>query len=272
MSTEGAVRRGRARAHLSAGRIDKGSALPMYDQLERIIRAAIADGILKPGELLPGELHLCELYGVSRTVVRQALAQLENARVIVRVKGKGTFVAPQKTTETLAGRLAGLFEEVASRNGHVRSTVLRLEREPASEFVAEQLDLAVGTPVVVLERLRFVDDERWSLSTTWMPEAIGRHVFGVDLTNSSLYALLESRGVKAETGIRSIEAALTDAREGQLLGIGPGKPVLQLRSRTFDAHRRPVEYFEALHRGDRSRFEFHLEASTPRDRPVFITQ
>lgn len=271
MAVDAAPRRRRSTASLPSITIDRRSALPMYDQLRRQILETISDEGLEPGDLLPGELRMCELYGVSRTVVRQALGQLEHDGIITRVKGKGTFVAPQKTTETLASGLAGLFEEVAARGGHVHSEVLRLEREPADERVAEQLRCAPGTVVVALERLRFVDGEPWSLSTTWMPEHIGAHIFGADLAEGSLYALLADRGIRAASGVRSVEASVTDAREGQLLGIGPGKPVLLLRSAMVDAADRPIEYFQALHRGDRTRFEFHLTADDARG-PVFLTR
>jgi len=264
-------RRSRATAAMPSIRIDRLSAAPMYDQLRRQILETIEDEGLQPGDLLPGELRMCELYGVSRTVVRQALGQLEHDGIITRVKGKGTFVAPQKTAESLASGLAGLFEEVAARGGHVHSEVLRLEREPASEAVAEQLQCAPGTPVVALERLRFVDGEPWSLSTTWLPEPIGAHVFGAELAERSLYALLASHGIRAAKGVRSVEASVTDAREGQLLSIGPGKPLLLLRSTMVDAADRPIEHFQALHRGDRTRFEFHLTASDPHG-PLFRTR
>lgn len=268
---DSAPRRRRSTAMLPAVSIDRRSALPMYDQLRRQILETIADEGLEPGDLLPGELRMCELYGVSRTVVRQALGQLEHDGVISRVKGKGTFVAPQKTAEALASGLAGLFEEVAARGGHVRSDVLRFEREPADERVAEQLRCSPGTTVVALERLRFVDGERWSLSTTWMPEAVGARVLGADLRERSLYALLAEHGIRAERGVRSVEASVTDAREGQLLGIGPGKPVLLLRSSMVDAADRPIEHFQALHRGDRTRFEFQLASSDPSG-PLFVTR
>lgn len=271
MAVDAAPRRRRSTASLPSITIDRRSALPMHDQLRRRILATIADEGLVAGDLLPGELRLCELHGVSRTVVRQALGQLEHDGIITRVKGRGTFVAPQKTSEALASRLAGLFEDVAARGGHVHSEVLRLEREPADERVAEQLRCAPGTVVVVLERLRFVDGERWSLSTTWMPEHVGAHVFGADLAESSLYALLADRGIRAASGVRSVEASVTDAREGQLLGIGPGKALLLLRSTMVDAAGRPVECFRALHRGDRTRFEFRLTADDARG-PVLLAR
>ncbi|WP_211220832.1 GntR family transcriptional regulator [Agrococcus lahaulensis] len=265
------ARRGRAAASMPSIRIDRLSADPMYDQLRRQILATIADEGLSPGDLLPGELRMCEQYGVSRTVVRQALGQLEHDGIITRVKGKGTFVAPQKTAETLASGLAGLHEEVAARGGTVRSEVLRLEREPAGDRVAAALGCDVGTPIVVLERLRFVDDERWSLSTTWMPERIGALAFDAELEEGSLYAHLRAHGVRAARGVRSVEATVTDAREGQLLGIGPGKPVLLLRSTVLDDADQPIEHFEALHRGDRTRFEFRLSADDAHG-PAFRTR
>ncbi|SED79969.1 GntR family transcriptional regulator [Ruania alba] len=244
--------------------ITRESALPMYDQLRRAILATIDSESLGPGDRLPGEMQMCEMYGVSRTVVRQALGQLEHDGMITRVKGKGTFVARGKTAEALAHRLTGLHEEVTARGGQVRSRVLRLETVPADTDVADHLLCAPGTPVVVLERLRFVDDEPWSLTITWMPESIGELVAEVDFTESSLYAALGERGVRPTSGVRSVEATVTDAREGQLLGTGPSKAVLSLGSVTFDAAGRPIEYFRALHRGDRSRFEFELRASEPR--------
>lgn len=240
--------------------IDRRSPSPMYHQLKHRIIDTIARQGMKPGDLLPGEHRMCEQYGVSRTVVRQALAQLEHEGVIDRVKGKGTFVARQKTPESLVHTLAGLYEEVAARGGHVHSEVFRQAVEPAPDEVADELRLDPGVPVVVIERLRYVDGEPWSLSTTWMPEAVGRFALDVDLADRSLYGVLAEHGIRAARGVRSAEAAVADADQGRLLGVGEGSPLLVLRSVSFDADDRPIEFFVAYHRGDRSRFEFQLRA------------
>jgi GntR family transcriptional regulator len=233
----------------------------MYRQLGHRIVEAIEQRGLGPGDLLPGEHRLCEEFGVSRTVVRQALAQLEHQGVIERVKGKGTFIAHQKTPESLVHTLAGLYEEVAARGGHVHSEVRRQEVEPASEEIAGHLRVREGSPVVVIERLRFVDGEPWSLSTTWLPEDVGAHALGADLRDQSLYALLGEHGIRAVEGVRSAEAAIADETQGDLLRVGVGQPLLVLRSVSFDEEGTPIEAFVAYHRGDRSRFEFQLRAS-----------
>jgi GntR family transcriptional regulator len=194
--------------------------------------------------------------------VRQALLQLEHQGVIDRVKGKGTFVAQRKTPETLAHTLTGLYEEVASRGGHVHSDVRRQEVVPADDVVADALELEPGEPVVLLERLRYVDGEPWSWTTTYLPLEVGRLVLHEDLREQSLYALLGSHGIRAVRGVRSAEAASADEEQGELLTVGAGAPLLVLTSVSFDASDRIMEYFIAYHRGDRSRFEFQLTAST----------
>ena len=241
--------------------IDRQAPVPMYHQLKHRIIDDIARLGLRPGDLLPGEHRLCEQFGVSRTVVRQALSQLEHQGVIERVKGKGTFVAHQKTPESLVHTLTGLFEEVAARGGHVHSDVRRQEVAPASDEVADALGIAPGAPVVVIDRLRHIDGEPWSWSTTYLPHDIGMLVLTEDLSDQSLYALLGTHGIRAVRGVRSAEATSATEEQGALLGVGQGQALLVLRSVGYDEMDQPMEYFVAYHRGDRSRFEFQLNAS-----------
>ena len=242
--------------------IDRRAPVPMYHQLKRRIIDDISRLEMRPGDLLPGEHKLCEQFGVSRTVVRQALSQLEHQGVIERVKGKGTFVAHQKTPESLVHTLTGLYEEMAARGGHVRSEVRRQEVVPADDEVADALGVAPGAPVVVIERLRFVNDEPWSWTTTYLPHEVGVLVLQDDLRDQSLYALLAAHGVRAVRGVRSAEAASADEEQAALLRVSPGQALLVLRSVGYDENDRTMEYFVAYHRGDRSRFEFQLRASS----------
>ena len=86
------------------------------------------------GEALPPEADLCATYGVSRTVVRQALAILEQDRQIIRVRGSGTFVAKPKVEQRAGGfsrLLASANPDNASR--WVREyQICRMETEPNS--------------------------------------------------------------------------------------------------------------------------------------------
>jgi GntR family transcriptional regulator len=254
------------------GRIDRSSALPYYHQLKQLLVQEIAHRGLQPGDLLPGDNALCGAYDVSRTVVRQALTELEFEGVIERRKGKGTYVARPKTAEGLVQSLTGLYEDVAACGGHLHSQVRTLAVVPADDQVAAELQIEPDSPVVLLERLRFVEDQPRVLTVTHLPHALVAGLEHEDLTDRSLYAVLEETyGVRLAHGRRSVEASAAPQQLAGALGVVPGAPVLVLRSRSFDVDERPVESFVAYHRGDRSRFEVDLvRGPSARAKPSMI--
>jgi GntR family transcriptional regulator len=240
--------------------IDKASPVPYYQQLKDILRTDIADRGLRSGDRLPGDHELCEQYGVSRPVVRQALSELQYEGVLERVKGRGTFVAPQLTSQSLVQSLTGLYDDVAAMGRTLRSEVRTLKVTAADPDVAARLEIPVGTAVVVTERLRFVDDEPWVYAISHVPAALAPDLVDQDLRDQSLYALLERRyGLKLARSRRAVEAHTATAALARDLGIPRHGPVLKLTNVSFGPDNRPVETFVAYHRGDRSRFEVELE-------------
>jgi len=241
-------------------RVDRSSPLPFYHQLKEIILADIADRRLEPGDRLPGDHELCDRYGLSRTVVRQALADLQHEGVVERVKGRGTYVAPQRTSQGLVQSLTGLYEDVAGLGRILRSDVRVLKVTAADGEVAGRLHLAPGDPVVLLERLRYVDDEPWVYAISHVPALLAPDLVDQDLREQSLYALLEKRyGLTIVRSHRTVEAHSASARLAKDLHISKNAPVLKLTNVGFDSAGTPVETFVAYHRADRSRFEVTLE-------------
>ena len=66
---------------------------PYYRWLAETLREEIAQGVYKPGDALPTEYRLIDEYGVSRITVRKVLDLLSAEGLIVRERGRGTFVA-----------------------------------------------------------------------------------------------------------------------------------------------------------------------------------
>jgi GntR family transcriptional regulator len=239
--------------------IDKGSPVPYYYQLRQLLERKISGGELATGDQLPSEASLCEEYGVSRTVVRQALSDLENEGLIFRIKGKGSFVAQAKTPEYLVQSLTSLHEDVRARGQRLETRVLRLEREPVSPVVAEVLGLAETDEIVLLERLRIVDGEPWEVTTAYLPHRLCAPILELDMTSRSLYQTLEADlGLRLHRGTRSVEAGRASKEVAKHLGVAQGSPVLILRGTTYLEDGQPVEHFVGIHRGDRSRFEVEL--------------
>ena len=242
-------------------RLDRSSWEPLHHQLQSVLRGLIEAEALAPGSSLPGELRLCEQYGVSRTVVRQALVDLEHAGLIERIKGRGTFVAQPLPPQGLVQSLTGQFEDMASLGLELVSKVRRLELVTAEPPVTTALDVAVGSDVVLLERLRLVEDEPWVLASTYLHADLLPALERTDLEKGSLYVLMDTLGQRPTRGTRTIEARHGSNVVTAALGVAPTSPLLLLTSIGYRTDGRPVEYFRAYHRGDRSRFEVRLPRS-----------
>lgn len=65
----------------------------LTDEVARMLCEAIKSGVYKPGDRLPTEVALCELYGVSRPVLREAISQLKSDGLVVPQQGRGVFVS-----------------------------------------------------------------------------------------------------------------------------------------------------------------------------------
>jgi GntR family transcriptional regulator len=240
-------------------KIDFSNLIPYYIQLIGILKESIENGELETGQRLPSEPELCHIYGVSRTVIRQTLQEMAYQGLIERKKGKGTFITGPKINERFVQKLSGFYQDMIDRGYKVHTQVLRNEVIPATDKVAECLKIDVNAPVYCVDRLRFVNDEPIVLVTTYLP---GDKVPGLekfDLGNQSLYAVLEREfGIVLSHGRRTIEAALASKHEASMMNIKEGDPMIVLNSITYLEDGAPIEYYHAVHRGDRSRFEVEL--------------
>ncbi|MGQ8631099.1 FadR/GntR family transcriptional regulator [Agrobacterium sp. DKPNP3] len=99
-------------------------ARPRERRAQQIIdnlSAEIRSGKLKNGDQLPTEPELERAYGVSRTVVREAIADLRSAGYVVSIQGKGVFVSSDsewagvKLTQSEVGTIAETLEMLEFR-------------------------------------------------------------------------------------------------------------------------------------------------------------
>lgn len=259
--------------------VDRSEPVPLYYQFKQWLSAGILASDLPPGTRLPEESELCERLGVSRGVVRQALTELCYEGLIYRQRGRGTFVAAPKTAEGLISGLRGLADDAAERGQAVSSKVVLQREAPAAQQVARSLGVAPGTPVVELERVRALDGEPHVLVMTYLPAELVPGLVERDLGGAaSLYQILrQDYGLPIVSSRRRVEAAAAGPREAHLLGIQRGDPLLVLRSIGYTTESRPLDYFVALHRGDRSAFEIELgspdgRSSTSRFERVPVTE
>jgi GntR family transcriptional repressor for pyruvate dehydrogenase complex len=87
-----------------------GSSEPLFQRVAGQIERFIVGNGLRPGDRLPGERELCEVLGVSRASVREALRSLQASGLVLVRHGKGVFVAAPDEAERALHRFTRLRE------------------------------------------------------------------------------------------------------------------------------------------------------------------
>jgi GntR family transcriptional regulator len=229
---------------------------PKGEQLQEILEGVV--GALDPGAVLPSERLLAQRYGVARATVTQAIDGLAARGLVYRVQGSGTFVAEPKFRQPLT--LTSFTEDMRARGMTPGSVVRGQAIVPASEVVARHLALVPGTPVVHLERVRTADGEPMALERTHLPAQRLPGLEDADLTDASLYELLERKwGVRVAEADQWASVVRVSEEEAALLHVSAEQPALLFQRVTRDPAGTPVEYVRSLYRGDRYEVHTRLE-------------
>jgi GntR family transcriptional regulator len=234
------------------------SAIPLYSQVRERLRERIADGTYAPHTRLPSESEIGTLFKVSRITVRQALGDLQKEGVIVKVPGKGTYVAHNPPSQELA-RLEG-FGEAMSRKGHrIVNRVVKHAQVDASPLVAARLRVVPGAPVTEIHRVRWLDREPVSFEITYLPPAIGERLRGENLAERDIFLILETDyGITLGHADIQIGAVNADDALAEALRVVPGAALLRIERLTWTADGVPLDFEYLYIRGEAFQYALRL--------------
>ncbi len=209
------------------------------------------------GSPVPPERELAQRYGTSRTTVRQALAELVVEGRLLRMQGKGTFVAKPKVAQVL--ELASYTEGMRAHGLNPRTQILDIGYVTADEKLARLLGIRPGGRALRIHRLRLADGEPMSIDTSYLPARRFPGLRKELQRHSSLYeTLAEVYRVEPAEGEETIETVLAGPHDARLLCVDVGLPLLLLSRHAFDGEGKPLEWAQSWYRGDRYKFVTRL--------------
>ena len=240
-------------------KLSLSSNIPLHAQLVGIIKREISSGALKIGDLLPSEAELCRALDISRNTARQAIGELEDEGLVVRKRGRGTFVADPSANRR--GVRYSFTTEVSSMGKEPSSTLVDFQITTPSAIVCEKMELREGTPVYCFTRIRNVDGEPLILETSYYPQYIYPNLTREMVQTHSFYSLLYHVGIVPFAADESYEAVILEDSCAALLGVPSGSCAFfhQRLTRTEDG--RIYEYTRSYIRGDRVRLDVHMQKS-----------
>lgn len=235
--------------------LDKSSYIPLYIQVRDILKDLINSGQLAPGDQIPSENELSTQYNISRMTVRQACQELMREELIVIRRGEGTFVNSSSHTQMLL-KLEGFSSEMAKLGYRNHSRVLdiqMIEAFDSFELAYSGLEKEPGDALVLIRRVRYVEETPFAIETSFLPLSIGQGLMDPRMADdTSIYNYIEKElHIRLSRADHIIQPGLADREIANLLEIPKSSPILKLHGTTFSMKNKPVEYLEGLYRGDK---------------------
>ncbi len=244
-----------------SGRSPREYALPLYArvrrELQQLITAGLRSGEIQAGAFFTTEKDVCRDFDVSAITAKRALDELEADGVLVRQRGRGTFIAQARIPQVLDHfyRLTEVMQEMGRESSR---KVLRIGVGMPDSRVTEVLGLRGRERVVEIERLYFIDGQPFLLQTSHLPVKLFPGMDKQDHDQASLYALMDQRyHLAPDRCSDSFEPVLLHKRDAHLLLAQPRMPGLRVERLTYSGDR-PVEFARGIIRGDRCRLTVHL--------------
>lgn len=236
----------------------RDKAIPLYYQLETILRNKIVSGDFGPETALPSEDALAEEYHVSRITVRQALAALEQDGLVLRRRGKGTFVSADARAVELP-RYTGSIEDLMLMGLRTATQVLDSAWIDPPEHIRERLNVS-GEKVLRIEKIRSLENRPFSYILNYLPPAVGARL-PLELVKSKpmLMILEEDLGVRLSEADQAVQATIADSDIAAKLDLRVGDPLLNSERIVYDLRKQPVEYVSSLYRADKYAFTMKLK-------------
>ena len=227
-------------------------ATPLYKQLEEKIRKEIDAGERAAGSRLPTENELSESYHVSRVTVRKALAVLSESGYLERKSGKGTFVAEKKLQRNIT-EVISFSDMCRMKNAIPGAKTIKIASEDPSERDLTEMSLHEGDKILVVERIRYMDNVPVILEFNKFPESFS-FLFGEDLNDSSLYEILRKHNIILDHSRKTLDIVFANAQEAKSLNISKGYPLLRISSTIHDVDNTITNLCKQLCIGDKFQF------------------
>jgi DNA-binding GntR family transcriptional regulator len=229
-----------ALADLRQRRVSRVSPEPLYLQAARSIESILDRYAAAADVPIPAETEMAEALGIGRPTLRAALVQLQQAGRVYAQRGVGTFAAPSVLSRP--ARLSSLYDDLAAQGREPSTRVLELREVPAAPADAADLEVAVGTPLLRVSRVRAAGGAPVAIMHNLLHLGGADRPTRAELEQGGLYGTLSSRcGIELRVASLRVSARVATKDERGLLQLPYPSAVLVGRRIAFDTNGRGVE-------------------------------
>ena len=239
------------------GIVDRKNQEKLYIQIMRLVVDEIGRGTWVIGDRIPSEDELAARFSVSKITIRQALSNLAADGYLMKVQGRGTFVAGNRPVVGLTMK-TGLTDGLFGRG--VQETREILERGAVEPPAEVRRLLGMDGPIYRIATRRLAESVPVSTDESFIPAGLLPGIEEQDLGGFVLFATIQERGTRKVFRMRqTVEITILSEREAGTLGAPAGLPVLAVHRLMIGPEDQPLAYSRIVEIGDRFKFETEFE-------------
>ncbi|RAS75345.1 GntR family transcriptional regulator [Priestia endophytica] len=221
-------------------KLNTHSSTPLYIQLKQTLTEDINKGVYSPGEKLPIETDLCDIYGVSRITVRKAVLDLVEDGLLTRQQGKGTFVQYPKAKRELFA-VNGHAEYMSEMGKVPKTKMLSFGLKAAKANIADILSISPESDVLELQRILFYDDQPLTLEISHYSLELLPKLNEYVHNSVSMYETIKKHyNVTPVHNKKLLNMVFANADEAKHLKCEVGEPLFKVEKVAYDAKRRAI--------------------------------
>lgn len=227
----------------------------LVEKTKKSILAYIFKENIARNEKIPSIEQLASLFSVGRSTVREAIKGLEQIQILEMVQGKGTYLSVDPSS--LGNDISQLrsMTEMAELSG-INLINIKIEKEDikADDYLAEKLEVKIGTPLVVLKRVRGLTGEPIVYLEDVLPLELTEG-FTKEDWEGSLFNALKKNGILVSYSRAKIIPYIPDDTFIKKVGLEKVVPILLLQHIHYNAKSRVIAFSSDYYHSEFFHFE-----------------
>ena len=229
-------------------RARRGEGTPLWSLVKDELVGAIRTGKLKPESRLPSEQALCDLFDVSRPVVRSAIRALSDDGLVLRLPRKGMYVAPVRAIADFPSSNLSVFGDMTAKGHKVDTLTLEFGRRNPNEREREVFGIGKTGSVIHIRRIYLIDDRPLTFTRISLPGHRVPDMEKLDIDHRSLYETMRLHyGIEVCHAERWFTAGPATEEVSADMGISLGVPMIIIDSIAYDQYGRPIEMYHSYY-------------------------
>lgn len=243
--------------HISLSRSDQ---VPLWIQLKNQVAEAISDGRLAANSRIPSEQALCDLFGVSRPVVRSAIAALASEGHVIKMPRKGMFVSGKREDVDFLSSNLGVFGDLTAKGHAVTTKTFEFFLSAPDADEMRVFGIPEHGSVVRIGRVYYSDGQPLTMTRISLP---GHKVPGMEkleIDNRSVFETIKQHyGLTVQRAERWFTAQMPTEEASERMGVPGDKPLIWIESVAYSHDGDVLEFYRAFYNPAVARIHVTIE-------------